>query len=180
MNLQTLRDTSNYSAFRSIAAGFAFVLIAVGILTTVVGIGVIKSFGWAAAPVIISGIVTITAGTAWREAAHLVADVPDLLIHLARQQQKSLASHQPTHRSPCPPPRVDSESDEADITQFFDKETEQAPPVQDPRTMYAASRELLSAGKRDECKILLRELIRQHPQSPEADRARKALRSQAG
>ena len=44
--------------------------------------------------------------------------------------------------------------------------------------MLASAREMLNAGQKDECKALLRELIRQHPQAPEADRARKALRGQ--
>jgi len=80
MNLQTLRDTISYGTFRTIASGFAIVLIVVGVLTAVAGMGVIMSLGWAGVPAILSGAIIIASGMVAREAAHLVADIPDLLI----------------------------------------------------------------------------------------------------
>ena len=179
MNLQTLRDTTSYGTFRTIASGFAIVLIVVGVLTTVAGIGVIKSLGWAAVPAILSGAIIIASGMVAREAAHLVADIPDLLIQMARQQKATggATPHPPT----AAPPSHDAPAiTQTDFAQFVDDELEQAAPTQDPKAMLSASRDLLGAGKRDECKALLRELIRLHPQSLEADRARKALRHQGG
>jgi len=81
---------------------------------------------------------------------------------MARQQK---ATGGATPHLPIAAPRLQDapEVTQSDFAQFVDDELEQAAPAQDPQAMLAASRDLLGAGKRDECKAHLRDLIRQHP-----------------
>jgi hypothetical protein len=177
MNLQTLRETTNYSAFRAIGSSFGIVFIAAGILTTVASIGLIKSLGWSTAPAIISGIIIIAAGMVARELTHLVADIADIMLHGVHQQKA--ASRAAVHAPIVAPSSVAVlPNSEADFDQFVDNTIDSAHDARGPQDMLASAREMLNAGQKDGCKALLRELIRQHPQAPEADRARKALRGQ--
>lgn len=179
MNLQTLRDTTNYGTFRTLTGGVALVFMVLGFLAVLAGVLLIAQMGWAAGLIVIYGVVVLAVASVTREAAHLVADIPDLLIQMARQQ-KATGGATPHPLTAAPPSHDAPTITQTDFAQFVDDELEQDAPTQDPQAMLAASRELLGAGKRDECKALLRELIRLHPQSPEADRARKALRHQGG
>lgn len=179
MNLQTLRDTTHYGTFRTLTGGVALVFMVLGFLAVLAGVLLIAQMGWAAGLIVMYGIVVLALASVAREGAHLIADIPDLLIQLARQQ-KATGGATPHPPVAAPPLQDAPEVAQADFAQFVDDELQQAAPAQDPQAMLAASRDLLGAGKRDECKALLRELIRQYPQSPEADRARKALRHQGG
>jgi hypothetical protein len=175
MNLQTLRDRTNYGTFRTIGSCFCMIVIVTGILMAAAGVVYFKSMGWAAVPAVIYGIVMTASGVFVREASQLMADVPDLLLQLAHQQKAASRV-----AAPVPDPAsVDVLSNsKSDFHRFVDDEVAAVPVVQSPQDMLASAREMLNAGQKDECKALLRELIRQHPQAPEADRARKALRGQ--
>ena len=175
MNLQELRSTSNYSGFRALVGGLGLTVQVLGFMSLVAGIILVATLGWASLLIALDGLLILCVGVVGQAAGQLLADIPDLLLHLVHQNTRSSgASGGPT--AVTSPAVEEPPTSNPDFSDFVDNTIDSAHDARSPQDMLASAREMLNAGQKDECKALLRELIRQHPQAPEADRARKALR----